>query len=88
MKVKFIMQIAFIERFKRTGPFIKFICFLMISEAVIANAEPNAGEKSAAIGADKALLLKKQLDSNFFLPRKEGPGRSRFPGEGVRSQSF
>ena len=65
MKVKFIMQIAFIERFKRTGPFIEFKCFLMISEVVIANAEPNAGEKSAAIGADKALLIRGLIDSQF-----------------------
>lgn len=59
------MQIAFIERFKRAGPFIEFKCFLMISEAVVANAEPNAGEESAAIGADKALLLRGSIDGQF-----------------------
>lgn len=59
------MQIAFIERFKRTGPFIEFISFLMISEAVIANAEPNAWEETAAIGADKTLLIGGLIESQF-----------------------
>lgn len=59
------MQITFIERFKRPGSFVEFISFLVISEAVIANAEPDAGEETAAIRADKTLLIGGLIESQF-----------------------
>ena len=43
MEVEFVVQVTFMERFKGAGFFIEFEGFSVISEVVVADAEPNAG---------------------------------------------